>query len=260
MRFHDVMTTRWWRKKIIGGTFVLLGLAGIALPNSGAQSPAIEDDRRSPEEPSGISGEGAMPAYYSERKLFSRKNRPSRTPSPPVQQPPSISPDNDYYPSPARATVPVTRSYYYAGGDLDRTAPPPAAPLPLGVGVAALPWNQEGFKEYEALAEVPQELSRSLPRKYTLEAVPLARGAPIVSTAAAVLVVHLPEYALLWVEGKRIRLGGPTNSLASPPLSPAGRYRYTVRAAWLEDGQWVSQTRKVPVQAGLVQAIYLRSH
>ena len=31
-----------------------------------------------------------------------------------------------------------------------------------------------------------------------------------------------------------------------------------VRAAWIEDGQIVSQTRIVPVQAGLIQAIYLR--
>jgi hypothetical protein len=44
----------------------------------------------------------------------------------------------------------------------------------------------------------------------------------------------------------------------SPALTPGKKYHYTVRVDWLEDGGWVSQARQVPVEAGLVQAIYLQ--
>jgi uncharacterized protein (TIGR03000 family) len=72
------------------------------------------------------------------------------------------------------------------------------------------------------------------------------------------LITYLPEHAALWVEGKRIALKGPTSYFQSPPLTAGKQYSYTVRTAWIENGHWVSQTRKVPVEAGLVQTLYLR--
>lgn len=255
MRLHDVRTKSGWRKMMLGGAFVVFGLAGISLPHAWAQSRTMDDDQP-PAEPSGISGEGAQAAYYN-TKLFATRTTQPRTTSSLSPRPLSISPDNDFYLTPTRALLAVSRSYYYAGGSLGQPAPPPATPLP--VGVAALPWNQGGFKDYDELAELPRKTSHSLPRKYTLEAVPLTQGPPVAQPEAALLVVHLPEHALFWVEGKRIHLGGTTRSFPTPLLRPGGRYSYLLHARWLEDGQWVSQTRTVPVQAGLIEAVYLRS-
>jgi uncharacterized protein (TIGR03000 family) len=73
------------------------------------------------------------------------------------------------------------------------------------------------------------------------------------------LIARLPEHAAFWVEGTRTRSIGRTRFFQSPPLVPGRKYNYRVTAAWIEDGSWVSQTRVVSVQAGLIQAIYLRS-
>jgi uncharacterized protein (TIGR03000 family) len=74
----------------------------------------------------------------------------------------------------------------------------------------------------------------------------------------AVLIAYLPEHALLWVDGRLTRVRGQIRYFQSPPLPAGKEYSYTVRAAWQEGGQWVGQTRKVPVHAGLIQTIYLR--
>ena len=63
---------------------------------------------------------------------------------------------------------------------------------------------------------------------------------------------------MFWVEGIRTRSTGRTRYFQSPPLLPGRKYNYRIRAAWIEDGHWVSQTRMVPVEAGTIQAIYLR--
>ncbi len=71
------------------------------------------------------------------------------------------------------------------------------------------------------------------------------------------LIAHLPEHAVLWVQGIRTRSMGRTRYFLSPPLLPGRMYNYRVSVAWIEDGHWVSQTRVVPVQAGLIQGLYL---
>jgi uncharacterized protein (TIGR03000 family) len=52
------------------------------------------------------------------------------------------------------------------------------------------------------------------------------------------------------VEGIPAHSTGRTRYFESPPLPFERKFSYTVRAAWIEDDQWVSQLRKVPVQAG----------
>jgi uncharacterized protein (TIGR03000 family) len=74
----------------------------------------------------------------------------------------------------------------------------------------------------------------------------------------AVLIAQLPEEAVLWVEGRRTTSAGWMRYFRSPPLRPGRKYSYLVRVAWIEDGCWVSQTRKLPVRAGRIQAVYLR--
>jgi len=75
----------------------------------------------------------------------------------------------------------------------------------------------------------------------------------------AVLIAHLPDRAVFWVEETRTRSTGRTRYFQSPPLRSDRKYTYRVRAAWIEDGRWVSQARLVNVEAGLIQTIYLRS-
>jgi uncharacterized protein (TIGR03000 family) len=169
-------------------------------------------------------------------------------PSVPKTAPPSYFPDNDdYYPS--------------FSGERGAALPPSSAAriLPFNISPASLPWNQVGFVDYDELQWMPQEASLSVPKKYVLQATALSPASPATRSQSALLIVHLPEHAVIWVEGKRTLLTGENRYFHSPQLSPGRRYSYTVRAAWIEGGQWVSQTRIVPVQAGMVQAIYIRS-
>jgi len=111
---------------------------------------------------------------------------------------------------------------------------------------------------YEDSPEMPQDSSFFSPRKYSLEATSLPPERSAAKSEFAVLIAHLPEHAQFWVEGRLTRVGAQTSYFRSPPLLPSKKYSYMVRAVWVEDGRWVSQTQKVPVRAGLVQAVYLR--
>jgi uncharacterized protein (TIGR03000 family) len=227
MRNYSTAKIMGWRKRIGVAVAVFL-LAAIGFPSSHAQMR--------------YSG-GFTPHHRHPPGIV--------VPTPPVlpPQPPSYFPDSDaYWPAYVSAATGVGR-FYYSGEESQPS-------LPLG---AALPWNRPGFKGYNEVPEQVQDASLGPPRKYTLEATPLLPEAPAGRPAVAMLVAHLPEHALLWVEGKRMRFAEPTHSFRSPPLAPGKKYTYTVRAAWIEEGRWVSQTLSVPVRAGSIQAIYLVS-
>jgi uncharacterized protein (TIGR03000 family) len=142
-----------------------------------------------------------------------------RGPRSPVNRPPSYSPDLDLYYQPLFGF----RSYYYTGGRVRRSS--------------------------EQLAAADSSRAATLPFQT------IAAERP----ETAVLIVHVPENAVLWVEGTRTRSTGRTRFFLSPPLTPGQKYRYRVRAAWIEHGQWVNQTQNVPVQAGAIQTIDLPS-
>jgi len=69
------------------------------------------------------------------------------------------------------------------------------------------------------------------------------------------LMAHLPEEALIWVQGAETKQKGEIRYFESPALTPGDEYVYTVRVNWVEDGKWVSQTRQFPVKAGVMQCI-----
>jgi uncharacterized protein (TIGR03000 family) len=222
MQAYDAATRKlWWRKAVIG-TWVVLALAAIGLPNSQAQ----------------MRYSGGFVQYHRHPPPDTLKAAPPSSST--TTSPPSYFPDNDSY---------------YPGAETGRSVPPSAGTLPFGVS-AVLPWNQAGFAEYAPLS-APPESSFSASKAYTLKATPLLGEPPAGKAETAMLIVHLPEEAMLWVEGRSIALRGQTNYFSSPPLNPGKRYIYTVRAAWLEKGRWVSRTREVPVAAGLIQALYL---
>jgi uncharacterized protein (TIGR03000 family) len=229
MRYHEATTAGRWRKIILDGSLVLLGLTAAGLPDSHAQM------------------------SYSGGFIPKRRNPPEKTtPQPSASQPaapktpPAYSPDNDLaYPS------------SYLGGP-KTPLPPTASLLPYNILPSSLPWNQADFEDYNELPLTPRDSSIGEAKKYSLSATLLPPPPVTERSVTAVLIAHLPEHAALWVQGIRTRSIGRTRYFQSPQLIPGRKYNYRVRAAWIEDGRWVSQTLMVPVEAGLLQAVYLQ--
>jgi len=247
MRSDDATTTPW-RKKMVEGALGLLILAGIGLPNAWAQ---LEYDG------------GYVQTHREDGGSVLMLDVPQhKARSASANAPPSLFPDNDfYYPIHEQAPTSIARSYYYyyAGGQAGSSVSSATGQMPLGISAAVFPWNQAGFKDYRDLPETARNTAPFSPRKYSLEAIPVSQQSPVSLAAVAALVVHLPEHALFWVEGVPTRSTGRTRYFESPPLRPGRKYSYSVRAAWIEDGRWVSQSRNVPVRAGMIQAIYLHA-
>jgi uncharacterized protein (TIGR03000 family) len=233
MKNHDPTTGSRWPKRV-GAALVLLGLAGIGLQEGQAQMY--------------FSG-GFVQVYRHPNKdvlsLAELGNASSaKTAS---GYPATISPDNDFR----------YRSHS-TGSESSGPASPDGGPR-YGSSAAILPWNQAGFKEYdESPVRIPDSPPLSAAEKYSLEVTSLPQAPAAGATERATLIVHLPERAMLWVDGRRSALQEPTSYFQSPVLTPSEKYYYTARVAWSEAGRRVSQVRKVLVEAGLVQAIYLR--
>lgn len=62
----------------------------------------------------------------------------------------------------------------------------------------------------------------------------------------AKVVTNLPEDAKLYVDGERVGF----HTFHTPPLQPGQRYFYTLRAEAKRNGEMVSETRQVIVEAG----------
>jgi uncharacterized protein (TIGR03000 family) len=244
MRNGNAATARWW-KKLVGGALALLCLAGTGLPNSWAQLEYNGGFVQTRREDGGSVFLLPTPQY---------KNRFVYPYTP--QHP---DPDQDfYYPIRQPAATSMARSYYYTGDQSGSPVSSSASQKLFGISAAILPWNQADFKDYREFPETVRDRSLVAPRKYSLEAIALSQKPPACWATFAVLVAHLPEHALFWVEGVRTRSTGRTRFFESPPLRSGRKYSYPVRAAWIEDGHWVSQSQKIAVQAGMIEAIYLR--
>ena len=217
---------RWWRKVLVF-SLLILGLVEVGLPRGRAElryNGGYVQTRRRPNDST------------------LQKSAPKTTTPAPPKTTSSYSPDNDL------ASYAST-----ASGESERPIQ-----LPSGVSSSALPWNREGFKDYDEAVRIPTVASYTKPRKYELEVAtvrPQPRGA---RTGPAGVIAHLPEHALLWVEDTKTRLTGRTRYFQSPPLPPDRKYSYRVRAVWIEDGRWVSQTQTVPVASGGIEAVYLQ--
>ncbi|HZV07399.1 MAG TPA: TIGR03000 domain-containing protein [Gemmataceae bacterium] len=216
---------------VLGGTVFLLGLAGTGLPECHAQ----------------MRYSGGFIQTRREREYVPTESENIKLVPTTPKTPRDYFPDGDF----------SYASFYAGGGPLN---PPSSAAglLPFGIPAAAFPWNQVGFEDYNEPTQVLRDSSIAEPKKYALEITPLPQAASAARTETAVLIAHLPEQAAFWVEGTRTHSTGRTRYFQSPPLQAGRKYTYRVRAAWIENGRIVSQTRIIPVQAGLIQAIYLR--
>jgi uncharacterized protein (TIGR03000 family) len=188
------------------------------------------------------------------RNRTERDNDAQRTTVPRTKAPAAPKTPRDYFPD---SDLGFLLPYIGAG----IANPPPSAATGPRYSVSSyyIPWNQPGFKDYDEPLRIPQDATLSAAKRYALESRLLSPATAAALSDTAMLIAHLPESALFWVEGKLTRSTGRTRYFRSPPLEPGRKYKYTVRAAWIEDGRWVSQTRTIPVGAGLVQAIYLES-
>jgi uncharacterized protein (TIGR03000 family) len=229
-----------WRKHLSGGLWMLLIWIGVDLPHCRAQ---LE-----------FNG-GYVQTHREDHGEVPHLAASQRSARSPAHTPSSYFPDRDfYYPSYYLATASAIRSYY-AGGEFGNSLSLAARRQPFGIPPASLPWNLMGFQDYDEI----QAMNRESTRSYSLAAMLLPQAVPAQGPAAAVLIAHLPEHALFWVEGIQTRSTGRTRYFQSPPLLRGRQYSYRVRAAWIENGQWVSQTRQILVQAGRIQAIYLQA-
>jgi uncharacterized protein (TIGR03000 family) len=193
---------------------------------------------------------GRAEVHYNGALITTRRREDGVTKTTPKstmpRTPSSYSPDND-----------LDSASIYRGAEAERSQSPTVR-LPTGLAVTSFPWNQTNFEDYNDALEPPQDTSLSGPSKYTLEVATLRPRSRNNQMDTAGLVAHLPEHALLWVEGTRTRLTGRTRYFQSPPLKPGHKYSYRVRAVWIEDGHWVSQTQTVFVESGRIEAIYLQ--
>jgi uncharacterized protein (TIGR03000 family) len=78
-------------------------------------------------------------------------------------------------------------------------------------------------------------------------------GAAASGTAAntAMVQVILPSPdAQVWFNDSKTTQIGTMRHYATPPLTPGQSYTYTIRASWMANGQPVTQTHEIHVQAG----------
>jgi uncharacterized protein (TIGR03000 family) len=95
------------------------------------------------------------------------------------------------------------------------------------------------------------------PQNYAVRVTRIPEKALEEDPNAVLIVAHLPDDAELWFEDKPTQQRGTLRLFASPPLTPAKTYAYTIRVAWVESGRQVSQTGLVSVRAGEVHCIDL---
>jgi uncharacterized protein (TIGR03000 family) len=75
----------------------------------------------------------------------------------------------------------------------------------------------------------------------------------------ALLRVHLPTDAILWLNGQRMTQTGAEREFLSPELEEGATYRYQVKARWQKDGHTVEQTIPVEVHANKTATVHFRT-
>jgi uncharacterized protein (TIGR03000 family) len=130
---------------------------------------------------------------------------------------------------------------------------------PYGVPRQLFTWNRSGFQGYSETARPspPPTIVNAAPERYTIIVSLLPQKPQGVSPNIVVLMAHLPEDAQVWFNNQPTKAQGKVRYFESPPLTPGKQYYYSVRVVWHENGKWVQQMERVPVQAGEMRCIYL---
>jgi uncharacterized protein (TIGR03000 family) len=146
-----------------------------------------------------------------------------------------------------------------AAGLLLAASTAPAGGPPWGKP-SGWPWDQRpkihGYDERPPATPPPANVTRS-PVRYTITITVLPQSGTQGETNTAWITAHLPEDALLWIQDYQTKQRGMLRHYESPALTPGAKYHYTARLVWFEDGQWVSETKKLPVSAGAISCLFL---
>jgi uncharacterized protein (TIGR03000 family) len=77
----------------------------------------------------------------------------------------------------------------------------------------------------------------------------------------ATMTVIVPTAdAQVWFENTATTQQGMERSFESPPLEPNHNFNYTIKVRWLDNGQTITQERRVNVQAGQNSTINFRGN
>jgi len=80
-------------------------------------------------------------------------------------------------------------------------------------------------------------------------------GTGIVAQPAAMVEVHVPANAQVWIEGDLTRQQGAVRVFKSPPLQIGKSFSYDVKARWMENGKPVEREKQVHVEAGELSVV-----
>lgn len=151
------------------------------------------------------------------------------------------------------------------------TASGPPYGIPSGVTPLEYYKYYKGYNEpshQSAARQNPPAVVTQAPRKYTIQ-VSLVPARYVVQVAqapvrrdadegtAALVMAHVPEDASIWFDDAATLQKGAIRYFESPLLKPTRSYSYSARVVWFEDGQWVTQTVRLPVAAGEIRCLYI---
>lgn len=143
------------------------------------------------------------------------------------------------------------------------TKPATAGGPRYGVPSGTMPWERpqhQGYREPPPSVQPrpPQTVTITIePTKYRLEIARIPQRHDADNPNIAVIMAHVPDDASIWFDDQATSMKGMVRYFESPPLTPGKHYSYDVRVVWFEEGKWVSQTTKVPVEAGAIQCVFL---
>jgi uncharacterized protein (TIGR03000 family) len=64
------------------------------------------------------------------------------------------------------------------------------------------------------------------------------------------ITVRLPDQAQLWFDGTKTTATGPVREFTTPPLAPGRKYRYEVRARWVDNATTMDQKQTIVFAPG----------
>lgn len=77
-----------------------------------------------------------------------------------------------------------------------------------------------------------------------------ANTSTLAPTSPVTIDINVPEDAEVTIQGKKMNQSGSARQFTSPYLNPAFAYSYDIVATWNENGQAVTQNRRVVVRPG----------
>ncbi|HZT82359.1 MAG TPA: TIGR03000 domain-containing protein [Gemmataceae bacterium] len=104
--------------------------------------------------------------------------------------------------------------------------------------------------------ERPDLSAHERPSNYAYPRDQLRRLNPEENPTLAVVLVRLPlPTAEVYINDQKVGGRGPTRRYVTPPLDKAKTYHYDVTVRWIQDGRFVSQTKRVPIRAGARETV-----